>query len=96
MRPPSLLIYGANGYTGELTARLAAEQGMQPIVAGRNEAQVAAEAARYGLPYRVDALDDPAGLDTLLQDVPVVLHRAGPFVYTATPMVNAGLLNRVR
>ena len=95
MRPPSLLIYGATGYTGELTARLAAEQGMQPILAGRNEAQVAAVAARYGLPYRAAALDDPAGLDALLQDVTVVLHCAGPFVYTATPMVNACLRNRV-
>jgi short subunit dehydrogenase-like uncharacterized protein len=68
---------------------------MQPIVAGRNEAQVAAVAARYGLPYRVAALDDPAGLDALLQDIAVVLHCAGPFVDTATPMVNAGLRNRV-
>ncbi len=29
-----LLVYGANGYTGELTVNLAAGQGCKPIVAG--------------------------------------------------------------
>ncbi|MFN3334342.1 MAG: saccharopine dehydrogenase NADP-binding domain-containing protein, partial [Caldilinea sp.] len=85
------LIYGANGYTGELTARIAVEQGLRPILAGRNETQVAAIAARLDLPYRIAMLDDAASLDAMLQDVSVVLHCAGPFVYTAAPMVDACL-----
>lgn len=89
------LIYGANGYTGELTARIASEQGLRPLLAGRNAAQVAALADRLGLPYRVAALDNAAALDALLQDVAVVLHCAGPFIYTAQPMVDACLRNRV-
>ena len=89
------LIYGANGYTGELTARVAVEQGLRPILAGRNQPQVAALAARLDLPYRVAALDDAAALDQMLQDVAVVLHCAGPFVHTATPMVDACLRHRV-
>lgn len=93
--PDQFLIYGANGYTGELTARVAVEQGLRPILAGRNEAQVAAVAARLGLPHRCAALDDVAALDQMLQDVAVVLHCAGPFVYTAQPMVDACLRNRV-
>ncbi|MFZ1769554.1 MAG: hypothetical protein WAU00_10175, partial [Caldilinea sp.] len=68
------LIYGANGYTGELIARIAVEQGMRPILAGRNAAQVAALAARLDLPYRIAALDDAAALDALLQEAAVVLH----------------------
>ena len=32
----NFLIYGANGYTGELITRYAAERGMRPILAGRN------------------------------------------------------------
>ncbi len=85
------LIYGANGYTGELTARVAAARGMTPILAGRNAAQVQALGAELGLPVRVAGLDDPAALDAMLRDVTVVLHCAGPFVHTATPMVDACL-----
>ncbi|HAJ36171.1 MAG TPA: hypothetical protein DCL15_10800 [Chloroflexi bacterium] len=93
--PDQFLIYGANGYTGELTARVAVEQGLRPILAGRNAAQVAALADRLGLPYRVAALDNAAALDALLHAVAVVLHCAGPFIYTAQPMVDACLRNRV-
>lgn len=89
------LIYGANGYTGELIARIAVEQGMRPILAGRNAAQVAALAARLDLPYRIAALDDATALDALLQEVAVVLHCAGPFVHTAAPMVDACIRNHV-
>ena len=32
----TFLIYGANGYTGELITRFAAERGMKPILAGRS------------------------------------------------------------
>lgn len=93
--PDQFLIYGANGYTGALTAHSAVEQGLRPILAGRNQAQVVAIADRLGLPHRVAALDDTAALDRMLQDVVVVLHCAGPFVHTAPPMVAACLRNRV-
>ena len=33
-----LLIYGANGYTGALIARLAVERGLRPVLAGRSRA----------------------------------------------------------
>jgi len=85
------LIYGANGYTGELTARIAVAQGMTPILAGRSATQVAAIASRLGLPYCIALLDDAAALDAMLRDVAVVLHCAGPFVHTAAPMVEACL-----
>jgi short subunit dehydrogenase-like uncharacterized protein len=89
------LIYGANGYTGALTARIAASRGLQPILAGRNDAQITALAQELGLPHRVAGLDNRAALDTLLKDVAVVLHCAGPFVHTSQPMVDACLRNRV-
>lgn len=89
--PAELLIYGANGYTGELTARTAVAQGLQPILAGRNAAQVAAVATRLGLPGRSAPLDDAPALDALLQGVTAVLHCAGPFAHTAAPMVAACL-----
>lgn len=85
------LIYGANGYTGALIARLAAERGLHPILAGRNATQVIVEANGLGLPHRTFTLESPAALDQGLAGVEVVLHCAGPFVQTAMPMVEACL-----
>lgn len=92
--PNTFLIYGANGYTGELITRFASERGMKPILAGRSEAKIAAIAARHGFEYRVFPLDDAAKLDAALQEVDVVLHCAGPFSITSRPMVEACLRNK--
>ena len=86
-----ILIYGANGYTGALIARMAAERGLRPIVAGRNRAAVEALAARHGFEARVFGLSDPAALDAGLRGVRLVLHCAGPFVHTAQPVAEACL-----
>jgi short subunit dehydrogenase-like uncharacterized protein len=84
-----LLIYGANGYTGALIARLAVARGLRAILAGRSRAALVAVAAPLGLEYRVFALKDAATLDAGLVDAQVVLHCAGPFAHTARPMVDA-------
>jgi len=89
------VIYGANGYTGALVAREAVTRGLRPILAGRNAAALATLAGELGLDYRVVALDDPAGLDNLLDGVTAVLHCAGPFVFTSQPMADACLRNGV-
>lgn len=87
----SFLIYGANGYTGELITRMAAERGMRPIVAGRNEAAIRAIAETHGLEHRVFSLDDTAKLDAALNEVAMVLHCAGPFSLTSRQMGEACL-----
>src|SRR6476661_6981484 len=88
------LIYGANGYTGELITRFAVERGMQPILAGRNAIAVEELAKKHHLDYRVFSLDETERLDAALQEVDVVLHCAGPFSITSRPMVDACLRNR--
>ncbi|MEQ1645975.1 MAG: saccharopine dehydrogenase NADP-binding domain-containing protein, partial [Pyrinomonadaceae bacterium] len=90
----NLLIYGANGYTGELITRMAAERGLKPILAGRSEAKVAELAAKYGFEYRAFSLDDTAKLDAALNEVDMVLHCAGPFSMTSMPMLKACLRNK--
>jgi short subunit dehydrogenase-like uncharacterized protein len=85
------LIYGANGYTGELAAREAARRGLTPILAGRSADAVAALARELGLPFRSFPLDDPAVVRAGLGGVGAVLHCAGPFVRTSAIMVNACL-----
>ena len=88
------LIYGVYGYTGELIARYAAERGLAPVVAGRNEAKTRAIAEQHGFEHRVFALDDLAAIDAALAEVDVVLHCAGPFSLTSRPMVEACLRNK--
>ena len=95
MLATSLLIYGANGYTGALIARLAVAQRWRPILAGRNHPALAAVAAPLGLDYRVFALEDAAALDAGLAGAQLVLHCAGPFVHTARQIGRASCRERV-
>lgn len=83
------LIYGANGYTGELIAREAVSRGQRPILAGRNAAAVERLARELRLEARVFALEDRRALDAALGDVAAVLHCAGPFSRTFRPMAEA-------
>lgn len=91
---PNFLIYGANGYTGELIARYAVTRGMKPVLAGRNAAAVGELAAKHGLGHRIFFLDEREKVDAALQEVEMVLHCAGPFSITSRAMVEACLRNR--
>jgi short subunit dehydrogenase-like uncharacterized protein len=92
MTSPAWLIYGANGYTGELIAREAAQRGLKPILAGRKRAEVEALTAELGFESRIFELNDPAAIRHGLRDCALVLHCAGPFAHTAQPMIEACLL----
>jgi short subunit dehydrogenase-like uncharacterized protein len=90
----SFLVYGANGYTGELIVRMAAERGMKPVLAGRSREKVEALAGRFGLESRVFALEETETLDAALLEVDFVLHCAGPFSLTSRRMAEACLRTR--
>lgn len=85
------LIYGANGYTGELIAREAVARGMRPVLAGRSEAPVRDLAGELALDYRVFDLSGPGAVDRGLAGVGLVSHCAGPFSATAEPMLEGCL-----
>ncbi len=80
------MIYGANGYTGELIAREAAARGLRPILAGRRAAAVTAVAAELGLAHRIFPADAAA-----LEGVGLLLNCAGPFSATAAPLMQGCL-----
>lgn len=90
----TFLIYGANGYTGELITRFAAERGLKPILAGRNANKIEALALNFGFDFRIFSLDETEKLDAALQEVEFVLHCAGPFSLTSKVMVEACLRNK--
>lgn len=83
------MIYGANGYTGNLIAREAARRGLKPVLAGRGEA-VAGLARELGLESRIFSLNgDSSQVARHLQGIGAVLHCAGPFSATSRPMLDA-------
>ena len=85
------MIYGANGYTGGLAARVATDRRLSPILAGRHAGPVRSLADDLGCESRVFDLRDPAVVATNLQGVAAVLHCAGPFSATSRPMLDACL-----
>lgn len=87
----SWLLYGANGYTGKITARLAVERGFRPILAGRNAFAIPTLAHELGLEFRIFDLKDSAAIASHLRGVAAVLHMAGPFSATSQPMLAACL-----
>lgn len=85
------LIYGSYGYTGQLIVELAVKEGMRPILAGRDEVKLRAQAERYNLEYRAFSLEETGKLDAALLEADAVLHCAGPFVLTFRRMAEACL-----
>ena len=79
MEQPRWMIYGANGYTGRLTARLAMLLGENPVLAGRDKEKIEPLARSLELDYRVFRLDDPFGLKKALESVDAILLMAGRF-----------------
>ncbi len=87
----NFLIYGANGYTGELIAREAVKRGMKPILAGRSQNKLEPLAKELNLTCRTFSLEDKKSLEYTLKEVDFVIHCAGPFSLTSDRMVEACL-----
>ncbi|MCU0499805.1 MAG: saccharopine dehydrogenase NADP-binding domain-containing protein [Anaerolineae bacterium] len=87
------LLYGATGYTGRLIIEEAIARGHRPILAGRSVTKLKPLSERYGLDYRAFDLDSTNRVAAHLKDsgAQLVLHAAGPFIFTAPPMLSACL-----
>jgi short subunit dehydrogenase-like uncharacterized protein len=91
-RKGQVLIYGAYGYTGAGISKLAAEYGIVPVLAGRNESKLKPLADSLGYDYIVLSLEsNHDNLVTVLNQFEVVLHIAGPYTYTSKPMIDAAI-----
>lgn len=89
MPPQNWMIYGANGYTGRLIAEAAKKAGLRPVLAGRNAKEIGDLGHSLGLETKVFSCRDEAEIALHLAGFPLVLHCAGPFSATASPMVKA-------
>lgn len=89
--PPSILVYGATGFTGQLVVEAAVRRGLPIVLAGRDEAKLREQVRRLGLPGRVARLESARTVDGILDGVGVVVNLAGPFAATANPLIEACL-----
>ncbi len=88
------LLYGANGYTGQLIAKHAVEKGLKPVLGGRSEAKIRPLAEQLGLDYVVVGLNEKLNLTNIVSEFDLVLHAAGPFKHTAHPMIKACIVGK--
>lgn len=88
---PSVLIYGANGYSAKLIIEELISRGIKPILSGRNESALKELSYKYDCEYRAVDLNDSNKLDTVLTGIHTVLNCAGPFKYTAKELMEACL-----
>lgn len=84
-----VLLYGANGYTGELIAPKMLQQGLPVMLGGRSASAVGQLAAGLGLPHRIFHLTDATALTTALHDIAVFVNCAGPFAQPPQILVQA-------
>lgn len=90
-RTSSFLLYGSTGFVGSAIARLALQQGLHPIVAGRDADKIKTQAAELSMEHRVFRLDDGSAIEKALKEATVVLHCAGPFIHTSKAIADACL-----
>ncbi|UCF48657.1 MAG: NAD-dependent epimerase/dehydratase family protein, partial [Myxococcales bacterium] len=56
--PSQILVYGSYGYTGNLIARFAKEDGVDVVLSGRNSQRLREQAERYGFDFVPADLSD--------------------------------------
>lgn len=89
MQSNSFLLYGANGYTGELITRYSRQYNLQPVLAGRRKEVIEPLANKFQLPFRVFDMNDTTALLGALKEVKAVINAAGPFQFTGRQMIEA-------
>jgi short subunit dehydrogenase-like uncharacterized protein len=93
--PGRIVLYGATGYIGGLTARAMVAAGARPVLAGRNQDRLNALAARLsqagGGVELETAIEDPGPLRRLLGPGDVLVSTAGPFIKVGRSAVAAAV-----
>ena len=85
----AVAVYGAGGHTGRFVVAELRRRALPVVTVGRTPSRLPA-----GLPARTALIDDPASLDRAFTGCGVVVNCAGPFLDTATPIVEAALRAR--
>lgn len=91
-----IVVFGATGYTGRLTAAALAAAGHKPLLAGRSSKKLAELAQQLGgqLDTQVASSDDPASVCALLRAGDVLVSTVGPFTLHGDCAVEAAITQR--
>lgn len=93
---PDILLFGATGYTGRLTAEALARKGASFAIAGRNKAKLYALADETNGPeVRLASVDDIDSLVAALDGIKVMITCVGPFLELGDAAVEAALRSKV-
>jgi short subunit dehydrogenase-like uncharacterized protein len=74
-----IVLFGATGYTGRLTAEALSRLGAAPVLAARNPARVAELADELGMEHAVADVERPETVAALLGPGDVLVTTVGPF-----------------
>ena len=89
---PDIVLFGATGYTGRLTAQVLARRSASFAIAGRDRAKLDALAETTGGPeVRVARVGDVDSLTAAIEDAKVLITCVGPFVELGDTAVEAAL-----
>ena len=89
---PRIVLFGATGYTGDLTARAMVERGLRPVLAARNADRLGALAGRLGgLDTAVADVARPESVRALVQRGDVLVSTVGPFARWGRPALDAAI-----
>jgi short subunit dehydrogenase-like uncharacterized protein len=87
-----IVLFGATGYTGDLTARALVGRGARPVLAARSEARVQALAEELGgLEWAVADVERPESVRALVERGDVLVSTVGPFVRWGEPALRAAI-----
>ena len=89
-----IVLFGATGFTGELTARALAAHGARPLLVGRSTERVRALASELGLKSATadaTAPDASARIAVLLAPGDILISTVGPFMRWGEPAVQAAI-----
>ncbi len=89
MKKYQIIIYGSYGYTGELIIEESLSKNLNILLAGRNEQRLKSQSQKTGYPYKVIDITNHEALVSFLKEGEVVINAAGPFINTASQMVEA-------
>jgi short subunit dehydrogenase-like uncharacterized protein len=86
-----IVLFGATGYTGRLTAEAMVERGLRPVLAARDREKLETLVAELGggLDTEVADVADPAAVRALVEGGDVLVSTVGPFVRWGAPAAAA-------
>ena len=91
-KPHRIAVFGASGHTGHFVVAELRRRGFTAILAARNRAKLELlHRLHPTFEIRVASIDDDASLDRALSGASAVINCAGPFLDTASAVIEAAL-----